>query len=481
MTETTSRYRGAQILVAGGGRSGARAASVLRRCGASVQIVDRDPAVLTDALAQEGIAYAGDLAELPAGIDLVVTSPGWRPDQPLLTSAAAAGVPVVGEVEIAWELRDPGVPWLAVTGTNGKTTTVGMLTAILTAAGHRVAEVGNVGPPVIDAAVDRESGYDVLSVELSSFQLHWAPSVRPAGGALLNLAADHLDWHGSAEAYARDKARIFNPRGVNVFNADDPRVCDEIAKLPVTARTVGFTLGAPGDGQLGVAGGELIDRTYAAAGGYEVLADVHDVRPAGPHNVANALAAAALARSVGVCAQEVRSGLRGYHPGAHRNVLVAADRRTGRTIDFVDDSKATNVHAATASLVAYEHVVWIAGGLLKGANVDDVRPLIEQALPFLRGVVLLGRDRSVIADALRRHAPEIPVVEVESSDDRAMRTAVELAYGLARDVTARPNATVTVLLAPAAASMDMFVDYAQRGDRFAEAARRIAGNDTPGH
>ncbi|PRZ41412.1 UDP-N-acetylmuramoylalanine--D-glutamate ligase [Antricoccus suffuscus] len=474
MTVSTNPYRGARIVVTGGGRSGTSAAAVLQRCGASVQIVDRDPRVLTTSLAQQGITYAGDLAELPEGVDLVVTSPGWSPRQPLLVDAAGKGVPVVGEVEIAWMLRDPAVPWLAVTGTNGKTTTVGMLTAMLAAAGRTVAEVGNVGPPVIDAAVDRQTGYDVLSVELSSFQLHWAPSVRPASGALLNLAADHLDWHGSAAAYAADKARIFNAQGISVYNADDAGVCAEVAKLPTTARTVGFTLGVPDAGQLGVDGDELIDRTYAAAGGREVLASVGDVSPPGPHNVANALAAAALARTVGVSAADVREGLRRYLPGAHRNVLVASERRDGYVVDFVNDSKATNVHAAAASLVAYDHVVWIAGGLLKGASVDDVRPLIERALPFLRGVVLIGRDRGVIADALRRHAPEIPLVEVETTDDRAMRTAVDLAHELACDAGSRVNATVTVLLAPAAASMDMFADYAQRGDRFAEAARQVA-------
>ena len=474
MTTSTNPYRGARVLVTGGGRSGASVAAVLQRFGAAVRIVDRDPGVLTAGVARQGITYAGDLAELPADIDLVVTSPGWPPEQRLLADAAAKGVPIVGEVEIAWELRDLAVPWLAVTGTNGKTTTVGMLTAILAAAGHTVAEVGNIGPPVINAAVDRESGYDVLSVELSSFQLHWAPSVRPASGALLNLAADHLDWHGSAAAYAADKARIFNPQGISVYNADDAGVCDEIAKLPTTARTVAFTLGVPDAGQLGVDGDELVDRTYVAAGGRDVLASVGDVSPPGPHNVANALAAAALARTVGVSAADVREGLRRYQPGAHRNVLVASERREGHAIDFVNDSKATNVHAAAASLVAYDHVVWIAGGLLKGATVEDVRPLIESALRFLRGVVLIGRDRGVIADALRRHAPEIPLIEVETTDDRAMRTAVELAHKLACDAGSRANATVTVLLAPAAASMDMFVDYAQRGDRFAEAARQVA-------
>ena len=467
-------YRGKSIIVTGGGRSGASAAAVLQRLGASVRIVDRDPAVLTTSLSELGVEYAGDLSELPADVDLVVTSPGWPPQQPLLADAAGKGVPVVGEVEIAWTLRDPGIPWLAVTGTNGKTTTVGMLTSILKAAGDQVAEVGNVGPPVVAAVVDRAAGYDVFAVELSSFQLHWAPSVRPAAGALLNLAADHLDWHGSAAAYAADKARIFNPQGINVFNADDDGVVEQISALPPTARTVGFTLGVPKVGQVGIEGDELVDRSYLAEGGSEVLAAVAEVSPPGLHNVANALAGAALARSLGVGAADVRKGLLRYQPGAHRNVQVASTEYAGHAIDFVNDSKATNMHAAAASLVAYDNVVWIAGGLLKGATPDDVRPLIEQALPNLRGVVLIGRDRGVIADALRRHAPDIPQVEVETTDDRAMRTAVDLAHRLACETVSRMDAAATVLLAPAAASMDMFVDYAQRGDRFAAAARQIA-------
>ncbi len=439
--------------------------------GDAVRLVDRRTDAVTEELAALGVRYAGDLSELPPDVDLVVTSPGWPPTQPLLADAGRKGVPVVGEVEIAWQLRDPAVPWLAVTGTNGKTTTVGMLTAILRAAGLRAAEVGNVGPPVIEAVVDPPEPYDVFAVELSSFQLHWAPSVAPAAGALLNIAADHLDWHGSLPAYANTKAGIWG-RGasVAVVNADDEYVVRLAGALPPSARVVRFTLGEPAAGELGVRDGLLVDRAVAAAG--EPLIEAREIRPPGPHNVANALAAAALARAAGVSADAVAQGLRDYRPGAHRNVTVARiDLGGGAQVRLVDDSKATNAHATAASLTSYERVVWIAGGLLKGAVAGDFGGLIGRVRDRLAGVVLIGRDRAVIAEALRRHAPDVRVIDIASAEHRGMAEAVDVATDLARSDAAARAGEVVVLMAPAAASMDMFRDYAERGRVFADAAR----------
>ncbi|HZB49964.1 MAG TPA: UDP-N-acetylmuramoyl-L-alanine--D-glutamate ligase, partial [Mycobacteriales bacterium] len=336
-------------------------------------------------------------------------------------------------------------PWLALTGTNGKTTTVRMLESILRAAGLDAVATGNVGLPVVDAV---RAGHDVLAVELSSFQLHWSPSVRPAAGAILNLAPDHVDWHGSYAEYARAKERIWTgPETVAIGNADDPDVAARLARAP--GRKLCFTLGEPGPDRLGVAGGVLVD-----AGGAE-LARVDEVRPAGPHNVANALAAAALARTHGVPPDAVRRGLVAFVPDRHRNERVA---EVGG-VAYVDDSKATNPHAAAASLGAYEGVVWIAGGLLKGADVEG---LVGAVAGRLRAAVLLGRDRDVIRAAIARHAPHLPVVEVSRTDDGAMAEVVRSAAGLARPGD-------TVLLAPAAASMDMFRDYTARGDAFVAA------------
>ena len=461
--------------MAGGGVSGAAVARALAGRGDDVRLVDQRPAAVTDDLAVLGVRYAGNINAVPDDTDLVVTSPGWPPSHPLLADAIRRGLPVVGEVEIAWHLRDPAVPWLAVTGTNGKTTTVGMLTAILRAAGRHVAEVGNVGPPVIDAVVAADRSYDVLTVELSSFQLHWAPSVTPAAGALLNIAADHLDWHGSLEAYAADKSRIWGRgRSLAVLNADDPLVGRLAADLPEQARRISFTRSEPGPGQLGIRDGLLVDRCIDPDG--EVLLAAAEIHPPGPHNAANALAAAALARSVGVTAEQVAAGLRDYRPGEHRNVTVGRGTLPdGGSVRLVNDSKATNAHAAAASLTSYPRVVWIAGGLLKGAVAGDFAGLIDQVHDRLVAVMLLGRDRAVIAEALRRHAPEVRAIDIASAEHRGMAEAVRVATDLARAEARSSGEEVVVLMAPAAASMDMFVDYAERGRVFTEAARAQDG------
>ena len=321
-----------------------------------------------------------------------------------------------------------------------------MLAAMLAAAGLRTAALGNIGEPLVDA-----QGYDVLAVELSSFQLHWSRDLAPQAGALLNLADDHLDWHGDFDAYARAKAAIWRG-GVAVGNLDDARVADLLST--VDGRRIGFTLGAPKPGQFGVVDGMLVD-------GDVELAPAGIVRPKGAHNVANALAAAALARVYGVPPDAVRAGLASYEPRGHRNAFVA----TVNGVDYVDDSKATNPHAAYASLTGYPRIVWIAGGQLKGV---DVAELVSSVAGRLAGAVLLGVDRADVAAALARHTPEVPVVDVSTTDDGAMGEVVRAATALARPGD-------TVLLAPAAASLDMFASYARRGDAFAAAVRELAG------
>ncbi len=467
---------GRTVLVAGLGVSGAAAARVLLDRDARVLLTDAaEPPVVAE-LVSAGATWLGALDAVPEATDLVVTSPGWRPDAPLLADAARRGVEVVGEPELAWRLRlgaDEGTaaPWLAVTGTNGKTTTVTMLEAILLAAGRRAVAAGNVGRPLVEVVTATDdagaAAYDVLAVELSSFQLHWSSSLAPAAAAVLNVADDHTDWHGSFEAYRDAKASILTRAPVAVADAGDPVAASLVAAHP---RPVTVTRGDPAPGQLGVRAGALVDRAFADDPAGEVLVDRAAIPLPGPHNTVNALAAAALARAVGVPAEAVARGLAGYSGGAHRNVLVA----TVDGVDYVDDSKATNPHAAGASLATYPRVVWIAGGLLKGADVD---PLVAAVAPRLVGVVLLGRDRDRIAASLARHAPSVPLVTVPSGDDdrmdgtgqiaeQTMNRVVAAAAGLAR----RGD---TVLLAPAAASMDVFRDYAHRGRAFAEAVRAL--------
>ncbi|SOC50698.1 UDP-N-acetylmuramoylalanine--D-glutamate ligase [Blastococcus aggregatus] len=468
--------RDATVLVAGLGVSGVAAARVLLGLGTTVALSDAQERPVVAELTAAGATWLGELSAVPDGTDLVVTSPGWRPDHPLLADAARRGVEVVGEPELAWRLRIAGpdgvpAPWLAVTGTNGKTTTVTMLEAVLLAAGRRAVAAGNVGRPLVEVVTARDPDgtptFDAIAVELSSFQLHWSSTLAPAAAAVLNVADDHTDWHGSFAAYRDAKARILERTPVAVADAGDPVAAALAAAHP---HPVTVTLGEPGPGQLGVRAGDLVDRAFATEPAGEVLLEAGLLQVPGPHNTINALVAAALARAAGVPAEAVGRGLAGFRGGAHRNVRVA----TVDGVDWVDDSKATNPHAAGASLASYPRVVWIAGGLLKGADVD---PLVAAVASRLAGVVLLGRDRDRIAAALARHAPAVPVVTVPSGDDGGMDgTGVTAEATTARVVAAarglaRPGDTV--LLAPAAASMDVYRDYAHRGTAFADAVRAL--------
>jgi UDP-N-acetylmuramoylalanine--D-glutamate ligase len=446
---------GLPVLVAGAGISGLAAAGALVELGARVTVTDAVPARLADL--PPGATAGAEPDALPAGTALVVTGPGRRPDHPLVAAAQEAGVPVIGEPELAWWIghaRPQPPAWLAVTGTNGKTTATGMLAAILRAAGRDAVACGNIGYPVVDAV---RAGHEVLAVELSSFQLHWSPSVRPAAGCVLNVAEDHLDWHGSMDAYAAAKARaLLGP--VAVAGVDDPVAARLLADSPAPHR-VGVTLAEPGSDQLGVVDGELVDRAFG--GGVLLAAD--EVNPPGPPGVTDALAAAALARAYGIGPDAVRAGLLDFRPGPHRSATVAVVDG----VRYVDDSKATNPHAAAASLAAVpadRPVVWIVGGLFKGASVDA---LVQRWAHRLRAAVVIGTDRADIVTALARHAPDLPVTEVVAGDDGPMTTAVRSAQTLARpgDV---------VLLAPAAASMDQFADYAERGSAFAAAVAALA-------
>jgi UDP-N-acetylmuramoylalanine--D-glutamate ligase len=460
MGEHEHRWAGRAVLVAGAAVAGSAAAAALLRRGAVVTVLDRAGSAATERLAAAGarvvITDGAPPPELLVGVSELVVSPGFPPHHRLVTAARAAGLEVYSEPELAWRLRGGHDPvWLAVTGTNGKTTTVTMLAAILRAAGLRAAAAGNVGEPLVD-----RTGYQVLAVELSSQQLHWSATLAPPVGALLNLAPDHLEWHGGFEEYVTAKTAIWRGAGVAVGNLDDPRVAALLAAAP--GRAVGFTLAEPRPGQLGCSGGVLLDRAFGTGEGEPVpLAELAAVRPPGEHHLANALAAAALARAYGVPPEAVRAGLAGYQPQPHRNALVA--KVAGVT--YVDDSKATNPHAALASLSAYPRVVWVAGGQLKGVAVDE---LVRAVAGRLAGAVLLGQDRAELARALARHAPQVPVVEVASTDDGAMGEVVRAATALAAPGD-------TVLLAPAAASWDMFSDYAQRGDAFAAAVRAWDG------
>lgn len=487
-------WDGVRVVVAGFGASGAAAVDNLLFLGADVHAVAEttrpdllERAELLETLGARIDLHEGATAHLPDDVDLLVVSPGFRPDAPLVVAARERGIPVWGEVELAWRLRDPAhpAPWLCVTGTNGKTTTVQMLDSILRAAGLRSVAAGNVGLPLTEAVMDPEP-YDVIAVELSSFQLHYVDTMAAESAVVLNLAEDHLDWYDLPEdiggpgsvmdRYARDKGRIY--QGVHracVYNTADPVTEELVREADVVegARAVGFTLGVPEVGMLGVVEDILVDRAFIEErhSSAAELCTLDDLATTAPHFVTNALAAAALARAHGVSQAAVRDGLRAFRPDGHRIAVVA--EHDG--ITWVDDSKATNPHAAASSLTAFESVVWVAGGLAKGARFDE---LVERSRDRLRGVVLLGRDRHVIAEALSRHAPDVPVIDVDSPETgpvvgdagARMGRVVAAAAEMAREGD-------TVLLAPGCASMDQFADYAARGDAFAAAVLEFTGTE----
>lgn len=464
-----SDWGSVHAVVAGVGIAGFACADALIQLGARVTVVDaqdgerqRERADVLEVIG--ATVLLGFDGTLPDG-DVLIVSPGLRPADPLIGQALDRGIPVWGELELAWRLRpeiDPA-PWLVVTGTNGKTTATLMLESMLRAAGRRTASAGNIGASLVDAVMHDD--LDVIAVEVGAPQLPFVHSMSPLASVCLNLADDHIDHFGSFEAYRATKARIYErTRVAAVYNAEDPATIRMVEDADVVegCRAIGFTLGAPGLSMLGVVDDLLVDRAFVddRAHTAQELASVSDIHPAAPHNVANALAAAALARAYGVEPAAVRDGLRAFVPAKHRIAHVA--QVAG--VDYVDDSKATNAHAALTSLRAYPQVVWIAGGLAKGQSFDD---LVISIADRLRGVVLLGADRDVIAQSLARHAPGVPVEAVAGTDTGAM---AEVVFAAAR--LARPGDTV--LLAPGCASWDMFRDYTHRGDAFAEAVRELA-------
>jgi UDP-N-acetylmuramoylalanine--D-glutamate ligase len=484
LTSWHADWRGLRVAVLGAGVVGFAAADTLAELGCVVRVVaesvsDERRAMLDVLGVEQTVVPADGQAEAVAAHEpgLVIASPGFHPDAPALAWAAARGVPVMGDVELAWRLRDArgeAAEWIAVTGTNGKTTTTRLATAMLNEAGIRARACGNIGSPVLDA-IREPDGWQVLVVELSSYQLHWIAKddeqgVSPLAAVCLNIADDHLDWHGSAEAYRTAKGKVYErTRVACVYNVEDP-VTEQLvrdAEVVEGARAVGFSRGVPGPSEVGIVDGILCDRAFLddrqrSALELTTLEALDAAGLSAPHVVADVLAAAALARAAGAPPRAVRDALTGFRLDPHRIERVAeADG-----IRWVDDSKATNPHAAAASLGAFERVVWVAGGLTKGV---DVAPLVAQHAGRLGGVVLIGADASAFQEALARHAAGVPVARVPPGEtEDVMRSAVGLAAGLAQpgDV---------VLLAPAAASMDQFTDYAERGDRFAEAVRAHLG------
>lgn len=488
LTSWDADWSGLRVVVTGIGISGFAIADTLAELGADIVVVDgadtEENRAKAETLRMVGVREvrlgAQHVQELPdvggSAAELVVTSQGWRPDQPLLVSADETGIPVWGEVELAWRVRERSgrktADWLCITGTNGKTTTVGMVESMLLAGGQRAIACGNVGMPLLDAIRDPE-GFDTLAIELASFQLHWTHHMEPAASVVLNVAEDHVDWHGSFEAYCADKAKIYeNTRLACVFNEQQELTMRMVEQAEVQdgCRAVSFSTQTPGLSSLGVVEDLLVDRAFLDERRHQALelGSLQDLGPIAPqHLVANALAAAALVRAVGVSPQAVRDGLRAYRPGDHRIQLVAR----AEDVMWINDSKATNPHAADASLSAFQNVVWIAGGLPKGVSYDE---LVQAHAGRLRAAVLIGSDSSELEGALRRHAPDLPVLGPGVRDTGSGLTdghqAMELAVRAAESVARSGD---VVLMAPAAASMDQFTSYSDRGNAFIHAVARL--------
>lgn len=451
IADAGAHLAGKRLVVLGLGVAGTSAVQALDEIGAHYVTVDGGGGA--DYLCLDGV----DLS----GFDAVMTSAGYAPHSDDVLACEAAGLPLWSEMEFAWRVRAHDAPWVLITGTNGKTTTTQMVGAIAAAAGLDVSVCGNMGNPVITAA--REA-HDLLAVEIASLQLHFTTTVSPAAAVCLNADTDHIDWHGSVEAYRADKARVYERvRVACVYPAADRLVEAMVENADVVegCRAIGITIGAPSVSQFGVVDGALVDRAFhdqRHTMAHE-LAEITDLEHlvAGevpPYLVTNALSAAALARAVGIEPAAVRDGLRSFGLDAHRTAFV----RRLDDVDYVDDSKATNAHATLAAFGgrAPESVVWIAGGLAKGQVFDD---LIARIRPQVRAVVLIGVDPAPLASSLSEHAAEIPVERVEPGET-VMTDAVAAARRLARPGD-------TVLLSPACASMDQFRSYADRGRAFA--------------
>lgn len=425
-----------RVLLIGAAVSGRAALHLLESDGWEVLVYDADPAAVADLSGDRRVYGGGWTPGLLAGIDLVVTSPGVPPHAPPLADSLAAGVPIWGELELAARHLDADL--LAVTATNGKTTITQMATAMLAASGRRVAAVGNIGVPLSEAV---GGAWDALVVEASSFQLRFIDSFHPRVAVLLNVAPDHLDWHGDFPAYLAAKASIHRNQGEGdllVFDDEDPGAREAVAaararRAPVSGRRRPRPGSGPEGGRLWLG---------------EVAVDLAGVRSSDPIFLVDAAAAGIAALELGATAEGITRALCDFRPPRHRREEVG----TWEGVAWVDDSKATNPHAAIAAIRAYPSVILIAGGRNKGLDVAAIS----------------GEDRLRHVIGIGEAGPEMVAAAREGTLAADLEEAVEVA-----DRLARPGDTV--LLAPGCASFDMFHSYAHRGEVFTAVVRARKG------
>ena len=442
--------RGAKCILFGTGVTGAPTLDYLKSNGATVISVD-------EKVQGDGIKHTLEKKDL-VGVGLAIVSPGWRVDHPLISLVRESGIELISEIDLAWKVKQqicPNQRWIALTGTNGKTTTVQMLESMLIESGINAKACGNLGYTAIEAVVNSRA--DILALELSSFQLEWSNLAHFEAGAILNIAEDHIDWHQSFEKYLAAKLKISQLADLVILNKDDQHLAKRGKTLskPITW----ISLQVPSKGEIGLVENLIVDRAFIK-GDAEALFEISDVTPSVGHNVSNAMAAAALARSVGAKPDAIANALRNFKLDHHRLEVV---HKSGG-ITFINDSKATNPHAAIAALDSQMESIWIAGGLAKGAAMDE---LAQKCQSRIKAAILIGSDAPIIKDALLKQAPNLAIytTDLNLKGLDVMRSVMSIVKEIAvsGDV---------VLLAPACASMDQFKNYADRGESFTMAAKQ---------
>lgn len=425
-----------KVFVVGLGVTGFSVADTLWELGTNVFVATREASdahkAMLDALGVSFAVLDDDDAMVLAATqfqpDIIIVSPGVNPRHGIVSWAGANGIQVWSDIELAWRVRDKvrSAEWIFVTGTNGKTTTTQLTNHFLTTAGFRTAAVGNIGVPVLDAVRD-PVGFDFLVVEVSSFQLHWLPgvgegAVRPVSSVCLNIAEDHLDWHGSSEAYRAAKGGVYsNTRNVVLYSTADP-VTEALvrdANVEEGCEAIGFGFTTPDTGELGTIEGLLVDRAFVPDrrnNAQELVTIDHlaELGYATPHMILNILAASGLALSVGATAADVAAGLDTFELDHHRCETIAEFGG----IRWVNDSKATNAHAANSSLRSFPSLVWIVGGLFKGTVIDE---LVQAHASRIRAVIAIGLDRDEPRRVMAQWAPHVPFVEIDGDDGYGQR------------------------------------------------------------
>jgi len=442
--------KGAKCILFGAGVTGAPTLDYLKSKGATVISVD-------EKVQGDGIKHTLEKKDL-VGVGLAIVSPGWRVDHPLISLVREAGIEMISEIDLAWKVKQqicPNQRWIALTGTNGKTTTVQMLESMLIESGINAKACGNLGYTAIEAVVNSRA--DILALELSSFQLEWSNLAHFEAGAILNIAEDHIDWHQSFEKYLAAKLKISQLADLVILNKDDQHLAKNGKTLskPITWTS----LQVPSKGEIGLVENLIVDRAFIKDDA-EALFEISDVTPSVGHNVSNAMAAAALARSVGAKSDAIGNALRNFKLDHHRLEVV---HKSGG-ITFINDSKATNPHAAIAALYSQMESIWIAGGLAKGAAMDE---LAQRCKNRIKAAILIGSDAPIIKEALLKQAPNLAIytTDLNLKGMDVMRSVMSIVKEIAvsGDV---------VLLAPACASMDQFKNYADRGESFTAAAKQ---------